>query len=57
MVKLEKYTILKAKNLLHLDIHQFYKILKVLKRAHIVPKNTKSNILYVNNYINLDQLN
>lgn len=57
MVKLEKYLIPKAKNLLNLGGQQFLKISKVLKFAYIVSKNTKDNIFHLNNYINCDQFN
>ena len=55
MVELEKYLILKAENLLNLGGQQFYKISKVLQNAHVVPRNTEGNIVYLYNYIDQDQ--
>ena len=51
MVKLEKYLILRVKTPLNLGGQQFYKISKVLQNAHIILKDTKGNIFYLNNYI------
>ena len=57
MVKLEKYQISRVENLLNLNDQQFYKISKVLQNAHIIPRDTKDNTFYLNNYIDWDQFN
>ena len=57
IVKLEKYLILRVKNSLNFGGQQFYKISEVLQSAHIITRDTKDNIFYLNNYIDLDQFN
>lgn len=57
IVKLEKYTILRAENCLNFGGIQFYKIFEVLWSAYIISKNTKDNTFYLNNYIDWDQFN
>ena len=52
IVKLAKYQILKVENSSNLGGQQFYKIFKVLQNAYVVPRDTKSNTFYLNNYIN-----
>lgn len=54
MVELEKYSNLRAKNLLNINAHWFYKITSILWSAYIVLRNNDSNIFYVNNYIDWD---
>ena len=51
IVKLEKYSISRAKNSLNLSSQRFYKISKVLQSAHVMPRDTKGNTFYLNNYI------
>lgn len=55
MVELEKYPIWRAENPLNLSAHQFYKISEVLQSAHIIPRDIKNKIFYVNNYIDWNQ--
>ncbi len=57
MVELEKYPISRAENSLNLGGQRFYKISEVLQSAHVVPRDTKGNNFYLNNYIDWDQLN
>ncbi len=57
MVKLEKYPISKAKNTLNLGGQQFYKICEVINSAHVVLRDTRNNIFYLNNYINWNEFN
>lgn len=54
IVKLEKYLISRAKNFLNPSSQQFYKIFKVLQSTNIILRNIKSNIFYLNNYIDWD---
>ena len=42
---------------MNLGVQQFYKISEVLQSAHVVPRDTKGNTFYFNNYINWDQFN
>lgn len=57
MIKLEKYPILRVENPLNQSGQRFYKILKVLQVAHVVPRDTGGNTSYLNNYIDWNQLN
>ena len=57
MIKLEKYLISRAENPLNLGDQQFYKISEVLQSAYVVPRDTKGNNFYLNNYINWNQFN
>ncbi len=51
IVELDKYQISGAENPLNLGSQQFYKISEVLQNAYVVPKDTKDNTSYLNNYI------
>ena len=51
MIKLKKYPISQAENLLNLGSQQFYKISEILQSAHVMPKNIEGNTSYLNNYI------
>ncbi len=51
IVKLEKYPISKVENPLNLGSQQFYKISEILRRIHVVPKDTERNTSYLNDYI------
>ena len=51
MVKLAKYLILRAESLLNLGGQRFYKISEILQSAHVMPRSTEDNTLYLNNYI------
>lgn len=51
IVKFEKYLISKVEKPLNLGAYQLYKIFEVLQRAYIIPRDIKSNIFYINNYI------
>ncbi len=55
IVKLEKYLIFKAENPLNLGGQQFYKISEVLQSVHVLPRDTKCNPFYLNNYIDCNQ--
>ncbi len=57
MVELEKYPISRVENPLNLGGQQFYKISEILRSAHVVPRDTKGNTFYLNNYIDWDQFN
>lgn len=54
MVKLEKYLISRAEYFLNLDSQKFYKISEILQSAYVMPRNTKGNTFYLNNYSNWD---
>ena len=54
MIKFEKYIISKTENPLNLGDQQFYKISKILKNTHILPKNTNGSTFYLNNYTDCD---
>lgn len=55
MIKLEKYSILRAENFLNLDGGQFQKISNILKTIYIGPRDTKGHTFYLNNYIDRDK--
>ena len=57
IVKLKKYSISQVENSLNLESQQFYKICEVLKNTHIMPNDINRKTVYLNNYINWDQLN
>ena len=57
MVELEKYPISRVENPLNLGSQRFYKISKVLRSAHVMPRDTEGNTFYLNNYIDWDQFN
>lgn len=57
MVKLKKYPISEVENPLNPDHLQYYKISEVLQSVHVVPRDTKNNLFYLNNYNDLNQFN
>ena len=47
----EKYLISRVEKTLNLSDQEFYKISKVLQNTYVISRDTKSNIFYLNNYI------
>lgn len=57
MIELEKILVLTVNNLRNFSAHWIIKILLVLHRVHVVPRNQIKFVFYVNNNINWDQFN
>lgn len=57
IIEFEKIYVLTAENFCSLNLHRIIEISLILCNAHVISKNENYLVLYVNNYINLEQFN